>query len=382
MIYFDNGATTFPKPPAVINAVNNTLRSYGANPGRSGHKMSIKSSEIMYECRKNIARLFNNDKPENIVFTNNCTTALNFVIKGVLKKGDHCIISSLEHNAVFRPIEAMKKEGVTYTIADVVVDDDEKTINNFRNAIRDNTKLIVCIHASNVFGVKLPIERIGALCKIYGIMFCVDAAQTAGVVPVSLNDSYIDFLCMAGHKSLYGPMGTGILAINTDKSIDCIIQGGTGTQSSSSEQPDSLPDKFESGTPNLPGIAGLNEGVKFVLNKGVKYIAKNEMVLAQKLYDNLSQIKGVTLYTNRPSLEKYVPVISFNINKIDCEDTALMLDKRNIAVRAGLHCAPLAHKYFGTEEMGTVRAVVSYFTDLKQIDYFTKCILEINKYKK
>ena len=382
MIYFDNGATTFPKPPTVINAVNNTLRSFGANPGRSGHKMSIKASEIMYECRQNTARLFELDKPENIIFTNNCTTALNFVIKGVLKKGDHCIISSLEHNAVFRPIEAMKKQGVTYTVADVDVDNEDKTIDNFRNAIRDNTKLIVCIHASNVFGVKLPIKKIGALCKIYGIMLCVDAAQTAGVVPISLNNSYIDFLCTAGHKSLYGPMGTGILAINTEKPIECIIQGGTGTQSSSSEQPDFLPDKFESGTPNLPGIAGLNEGVRFVLNKGVKNIEKKEMLLAQKLYDNLSQIKGVLLYTKRPTTENSVPVISFNIDKVDCEQTALMLDMRNIAVRAGLHCAPLAHRFFGTEETGTVRAVVSYFTDLRQIDYFTKCILEIKKYKK
>ncbi len=382
MIYFDNGATTFPKPTSVINAVNNTLRSYGANPGRSGHRMSLKASEIMYDCRKNVARLFNLNKPENIVFTNNCTTALNYVIKGVLKKGDHCIISSLEHNAVYRPVTALKKLGISYTVADFVPYDEESTINNFRNAIRDNTKLVVCIHASNVFGVKLPVERIAALCKIYGIMFCVDAAQTAGVVPIFLDESYIDFLCTAGHKSLYGPMGTGILAINTDKQIDCIIQGGTGTQSLSSEQPQTLPDKFESGTPNLSGVAGLNEGVKFVLNKGVKAIEKKEMFLAQRLYDNLSNIKGVELYTKRPTIETSVPVISFNLRGFDCEETASMLDKRNIAVRAGLHCAPLAHQFFGTEETGTVRAVVSFFTDNRQIDYFSKCIMEINKYKK
>ena len=266
MIYFDNGATTFPKPRAVVNAVDRTMRYYGANPGRSGHNMSLKASEIMYDCRKNAAKLFNADSPEKIIFASNCTAALNYVIKGILKEGDHAVISSLEHNAVLRPLENLKDNGVEYSIADYSPDDEE-TINNFRNAITPNTKLVICTHASNVFGVRLPVERIAALCRIHGVLFCVDAAQTAGVVPISLKDSCIDYLCTAGHKGLYGSMGTGILAINSETLPESLIQGGTGSFSSDRKQPAILPDRYESGTPNLPGIAGLNEGIKFVMKK-------------------------------------------------------------------------------------------------------------------
>ena len=186
MIYFDNGATTFPKPPSVIRAMNQTMRLYGANPGRSGHKMSLKASELIYDCRVNTAKLFGAEKPENVIFTQNCTAALNTVIKGILKSGDHAVISSLEHNAVVRPLEFMKKQGISFSVADFSFDEEE-TINNFREAIRPNTRLVICTHASNVFGVRLPVERIGALCRIYEILFCVDAAQTAGAVPVSLS---------------------------------------------------------------------------------------------------------------------------------------------------------------------------------------------------
>ena len=383
MIYFDNGATTFPKPEPVVNAVNKTLKFYGANPGRSGHKMSMKASEIMYECRNNVSKLFSVDSPENVIFTQNCTVALNTVIRGLLKKGDHVIISSLEHNAVVRPLEFMKKYGVDYSIADFVPNNDEKTIENFRNEIRENTKLVICIHASNVFGVKLPVERISALCRIHGILFCVDAAQTAGIVPISLKDSCIDFLCTAGHKGLYGPMGTGILIINTNKIPESLFQGGTGSLSSDKSQPEILPDRFESGTPNLPGIAGLNEGINFILKKSVILMQKKEMQLIQVLYDKLKNIDGVILYTDRPSIETAVPVISFNIEGLDSEETASILNKKfNIAVRAGLHCAPMAHEFYKTDNIGTVRAVISAFTDFRQVTYFADAVSDINKFKK
>ena len=382
MIYFDNGATTFPKPRSVINAVNRTLSYYGANPGRSGHNMSIKASEIIYECRANTARLFNIDKPENIVFTHNCTTALNFVIKGLLKKGDHAIISSLEHNAVVRPLEHMKLYGVDYSVAEYDKDD-EKTIDNFRKAIKPNTKLVICTHASNVFGVKLPIERISALCRIYGILFCLDAAQSAGVVPISLKDSFIDYLCTAGHKGLYGPMGTGVLIINSDTHPDSLIEGGTGSASIKVRQPEILPDKYESGSPNLPGIAGLNEGIKFVLNKGVNNIENRETKLAKVLYDALKNINNVILYTDKLTIKNSVPVISFNIKNMDSESVAMVLnDKYNIAVRAGLHCAPMAHKSFETDNTGTVRAVVSVFTNENQVKLFIDSIKRISILKK
>lgn len=382
MIYFDNGATTFPKPRAVVNAVDRTMRYHGANPGRSGHNMSLKASEIMYDCRKNAAKLFNADSPEKIIFASNCTAALNYVIKGILKEGDHAVISSLEHNAVLRPLENLKDNGVEYSIADYSPDDEE-TINNFRNAIKPNTKLVICTHASNVFGVRLPVERIAALCRIHGVLFCVDAAQTAGVVPISLKDSCIDYLCTAGHKGLYGPMGTGILVINSETLPESLIQGGTGSFSSDRKQPAILPDRYESGTPNLPGIAGLNEGIKFVMKKTERDIERQETRLAVRLYNKLKNIPGVVLYTDSPEAHRCVPVISFNIEGLDSEETAEILDKRfNIAVRAGLHCAPLAHEFFGTNNIGTVRAVLSVFSTCEQVDYFASSIRTINKFKK
>lgn len=380
MIYFDNGATTFPKPQCVKNAVNRVLSYYGANPGRSGHRMSVKSSEIMYRCRESAAKLFDVDNPEKVIFTLNCTSALNIVIKGVLKAGDHVVISSLEHNAVVRPLEFLKSKGIEYSAADYVPYDDEATINNFRNAIRGNTRLVLCTHASNVFGVKLPIERIGALCRIYGILFCVDAAQTAGIVPISLKNNCIDYLCTAGHKGLYGPMGTGLLVINSDVLPEGIIQGGTGSESANPNQPEALPDKYESGTPNLPGIAGLGAGIDYVLNRGEENLNFSEMRLSALLFDRLSKINGIKLYTMRPSARWSVPVISFNIGNTDSEEIARILSsKYNIAVRAGLHCAPLAHKSFNTLETGTVRAVVSAFTETDDVNYLAGAVGNISR---
>ena len=380
MIYFDNGATTFPKPQTVVRAVCNTTRFLGANPGRSGHDMSMRASQIIYECRKNAAEFFGAENPENVVFTPNCTFALNTVIKGVLKKGDHAVISSLEHNAVARPLEYLKRYGIGYSVADVVCGDDERTLNNFRNALRNNTKLVFCTGASNVFGVRLPIGRIAAMCKIYGILFCLDAAQTAGVVPVSVKEDGIDYLCAAGHKGLYGPMGTGILVVNSQTVPDGLVQGGTGSMSADLDQPSALPDRLESGTPNLAGIAGLNEGIRFVQKRGEERLFKKEIALIQRLYDGLSNIDGVELYTDRPAIQTHVPVLSFNIKGHDSEEIAALLNDRfNIAVRAGLHCAPLAHESFGTLQRGTVRAVVSVFTETVQVDYFVASVYKIIK---
>ena len=378
MIYLDNGATTFPKPLSVVNAVNRSLREYGANPGRSGHDMSIKASEKIFECRENAAKLFNTDKPENIIFTSNCTTALNTVIHGILHENDHVITSSLEHNSVIRPVEELTKKGVEYTIANVVPNHDEATIDNFRNAIKSNTKLVVCTHASNVFGIKLPIERIAALCRIYGILLCVDTAQSAGTVPIDLKNSCIDFLCTSGHKGLYGPMGTGLLIINTDILPDSLTQGGTGSMSLEQFQPELLPDKYESGTPNLPGIAGLNEGIKFVLKNKPENLYKREMKLVSHIYDNLKRNNNVILYTDKPDIEHFVPVLSFNIKNYESEKTAMILNKKfRIAVRAGYHCSPLAHKSMDTVESGTVRIVMSAFTTLKDVNYFIGAVSSI-----
>lgn len=378
MIYLDNGATTFPKPISVITAVNRAMREYGANPGRSGHDMSVKASEKIYKCREKISKLFHTDNPEKIIFTSNCTTALNTVIHGILREGDHVIISSLEHNSVLRPLEELSKKGITYSVAEVVACDDEATINNFRNSIKSNTKLVVCTHASNVFGIKLPVEKIGALCRIYGILFCVDAAQTAGTVNIDLSNSYIDFLCTSGHKGLYGPMGTGLLVINSDTLPDTLIQGGTGSMSLEKQQPHILPDMYESGTPNLIGIVGLSEGVDFVLKQKPEHLYKNEMNMIIYAYDKLKNLNNVILYTERPDILHYVPVLSFNIKNLESEQTAQILNnKYKIAVRAGYHCSPLAHKNMNTDKSGTVRIVISAFTTPKDINYFINAVSSI-----
>lgn len=383
MIYFDNGATTFPKPQSVVNAVNYAITQIGANPGRGGHNMAMKASDVLYECRSNAAKLFDIDNPENVIITNNCTTALNTVIKGVLKSGDHAVISSYEHNAVVRPLEFLKSKGIEYSIAQVEYGDVEKTIDNFRSSFRENTKLVICTHASNVFGIRLPIERISALCKLNGILFCTDAAQTAGIIPISLKNTDIDYLCTAGHKGLYGPMGTGLLIINSDVIPESLTQGGTGSLSVQINQPEILPDKFESGTHNLLGIAGLNEGIKYVMHKTEQRIFNYEIRLAQNLYDGLAKIDDIELYTKRPNERESVPVISFNFRNIDSETTAQILnDKFNIAVRAGLHCAPLAHKCFGTVEKGTVRAVISSFSTMNEVNYLIKSVSQIKYYKR
>ncbi|MEE0956985.1 MAG: aminotransferase class V-fold PLP-dependent enzyme [Ruminococcus sp.] len=379
MIYFDNGATTFPKPKTVVNAVNRAMLT-GANPGRSGHQMSVRAGELLYQCRVDAARLFDFDKPENVVFTLNCTTALNTVIQGLLRGGGHAVISSLEHNAVLRPLEALRSRGVTYSVAGVEEGDSEQTVNNFRRALQPDTKLVVCTHASNVFGIRLPVERIAALCRIYHIPFCLDAAQSAGVFPISMRDSCIDYLCTAGHKGLYGPMGTGLLLVNSERLPHSLIQGGTGSLSAQRKMPDMLPDRYESGTPNLSGIAGLDAGIQFVSRQGIQGILRHEIRLAQRLYDMLSVCDGVQLYTARPEADTHAPVVSFNVGNYDSEEVASVLnDRYGIAVRAGLHCAPLAHEYFGTQYRGTVRAVMSIFNNNAQVERLCEALNKISK---
>ncbi len=382
MIYLDNAATTYPKPITVRNGVASALQR-SANPGRSGHKMSIRGAEDIFDCRNELCTFFKAKSPENVILTSGCTFSLNTVIKGLLKNGDHVVISSLEHNSVLRPIEKLKNQGmITYSVAKVYEKDHDSTFESFRSAINKHTKLVVCTHASNVFGLKLPIERIGALCKYYGILFCVDASQSAGVVDIDLSNSPIDYLCIPGHKGLYGPMGTGALIINTDTIPDSLCEGGTGSGSLEYSQPSMLPDKFESGTVNLSGVCGLASGVRFVRNKTTKRILTHEISLIRKLYSSLSHNDFVILYTDIPDEENYVPLLSFNVNGMTCEDVAFLLDKKyDIAVRAGLHCSPLAHQSFGTESLGTVRIAPSAFTTFQHIDSLIHAVNDICRHK-
>lgn len=378
MIYLDNGATTFPKPKSVINSVNYALRN-GANPGRGGHNLAIKASEIVYNTRSLLADFFKAGDPSNVIFTLNCTEALNIVIKGIIKPGDHIVISSLEHNAVLRPVEKLKEKGISYSIANIVEGDNDKTLDNFRKAINEKTALVVCTYASNVFGIKPPVERICAICHQYGIPNCVDCAQAAGIVPIDLSNSSIDFLCGAGHKSMYGPMGTGFMIVNCDTVPDTLIEGGTGSSSFDYNQPEILPDRFESGTGNFIGIAGLSGGIRFINSIGIDNIYKKEMYLIKSAYNSLKNMNNVILYTDEPDQNNYVPVLSFNIDNYDCETTADILNsKYNIAVRAGLHCAPLAHKSKNSlKSGGTVRIVPSAFTTENDIKALVNAVYKI-----
>lgn len=372
MIYFDNAATSSPKPMSVINAARNAMINYSVNPGRGGYERSIKCSEMIYDVREKSAELFNAKSAENIIFTQNCTTALNIVMQGLINSSDHFIISSLEHNAVYRTAVALKERGAWFDVANVY-DNNEQTAAEFERLIKPNTKAIVCTHASNITGQILPIIKIGEICDRYDLIFIVDAAQTAGIIDIDIQKMHIDYLCIAPHKGLYAPLGTGILI--SDGKPDPLIFGGTGSNSISEYQPEFTPDKYESGTLNVPGIAGIGAGIDFI--KRNKSAIKREKRLSERMHNELSKIDGVSIYSKAD--ENHVPICLFNINGLSSEETAQKLADRGIAVRAGLHCAPLAHKYIDTKDGGAVRAAFSVFNNESQVDMFVKSVRQIKK---
>lgn len=377
MIYLDNCATTYPKPKAVQAAINEALVKYGANSGRSGFDMSMATAGKIFDCREKIAKMFNCKDVEKVIFTQNCTYALNMAIKGLLRYGDHVVISNLEHNAVVRPIETLAKRGfITYSIAEYNSDPDV-FCENISRLVTTNTTLIVCMHSSNVFGVSFPIEAIGKVAKNKNIKFVVDAAQSAGIVPIDIEKCNISVLCMPGHKGLYGPMGTGVMIVSGDFEMTTIIEGGTGSSSSEFIQPKFYPDRFESGTVNTVGIIGLSAGIDFVNSKGFDKIQKHEYFLINRAYDYLDNNPNVKLYLDRPAFPKTMPVISFNFKDYPSEQTASLLNEKGIAVRAGYHCAYTAHKAFGTYDIGTVRISPSMFTNEREIDAFGKTLKSI-----
>lgn len=375
MIYLDNGATSFPKPLSVRQNVDISLKKFSANPGRSGHSLSLRAAKEIFECRKRLKELFNVNSEEEIIFTENCTMALNTVIFGLLSEGDHVLISSMEHNSVTRPLESLKDKGVTYSTFDYSYDDNE-TVDNVRNLIKPETKLVICTHASNVFGFRFPIERICALCHAYGILFCVDSAQSAGVFDIDVGTNQYDFVCMSGHKSLYGPMGTGVLILN-NRNLKPLLYGGTGTESVKKSQPEGLPEKFESGTQNMNGISGLKAGVDFVKNRGIKNIYNHEYKLAKRLFNGLANNRKVITYNKSFDYGKVAPVVSFNVDGVYSEDLVAKLNKYGIMTRGGLHCSPLAHTTMNTIENGTVRVVPGAFNTINDINYLLNVIRKL-----
>lgn len=370
MIYLDNAATTHIKPYTVARAVAAWTRELSANPGRGGHDLSINAGNKVYECRELISKLFNIQRPENIIFTLNTTMALNIAINGFVKPHSHVVISGMEHNSVYRPIVA---KGCRYTIAKPD-NTGLVTLKSIKEAVRDNTDLIILTHASNVVGTINPITEIGTFAKDKGIAFLVDAAQTAGVMGIDVVRDNISMLAFAGHKMLFGPMGTGGLYVAPGIELSPFIHGGTGSVSESAVQPDFLPDRFESGTLNVPGIAGLAEGVRFILKTTPDTIRQKEAELTNMLSERLSNMEKIKIYGN----QNRVGIVSFAVDGLDSVTVCNMLNNYNIASRGGLHCAPLAHQSLGTKE-GLARLSTSFFNTKTDILHATDAIYKITK---
>ena len=377
MIYFDNSSTTFPKPETVKEAVMTAFSEYGGNPGRSANTMSKNTALKIQETRENIADFFGAKNPLDVVFTSNCTHATNIAIKGLLKNGDHVIISDVEHNAILRPIHTLAQRGlITYSIAKTFPDA-KATMESFDNLICPATRLIACSHASNILGAINPLKEIGALCKKNGIFFLVDAAQTAGILDIDVSALCIDFLCTAGHKSLYGPTGTGLLVTPKSDILDTMIEGGTGTLSEVYEQPRVMPEYLESGTPNTLGILGLNAGVSFIKKETCAHIYKHEMNIALEIFRELSKNKYITLYESDFSFGTHVPIVLFNIEGIKAVDVMSKLSDMGFAIRSGLHCSPLSHEKIGTIGIGANRISVGAFNTLHEAEQLCAAIKRI-----
>lgn len=356
IVNFDNAATTYPKPTEVRKAVNEAVREYGGNAGRGGHKLTERTSAAVYGARENIAEFFG-AQPENVVFTLNCTHALNLAIYGIMSGGGHMIISELEHNSSSRPAFELLRQGKARLSIARVYPDDRKTTESFKELIQPDTKAIVCTAASNVTGQILPYREIAKICQERNICFIVDAAQAAGIVDIKLTDG-INIICTAGHKGLYGITGTGLLITDGKFKIYPIIQGGTGSASASLKQPDFLPDSLESGTLNVTGALSVSAGINFIKKIGIDKIYRHENNLCEVFINSLKSSPEVIIY--RSPTARYVPIVSFNVRGINSEDTAKILSDNGFCVRAGFHCSALAHNALGTEN-GTVRFAPSVF---------------------
>ncbi|MBR5236227.1 MAG: aminotransferase class V-fold PLP-dependent enzyme [Clostridia bacterium] len=364
MVYFDYAATSFIKPDCVYRSVYEAMCYNSANPGRGGHFASVQAAEKIYEAREKICKLFQIATPERLAFFPNTTQGLNVGIKGVLNHGDHVVISGMEHNSVARPIEALKHKGlITCTIVKPDKDGNMEP-EQFVKAMNHNTKLVVCSHASNVCGNVYDIASIGRLVHQKEAYFMVDAAQSAGVIPICADD--VDLLAFPGHKSLYGPQGSGGLYVREGIRLQTITEGGTGSSSELLTQPDEMPDRLESGTQNVPAIVGLGAAADFILDKGIDTISNHDKALCTRFKNGILNMPKITVYGNDTS----VNVVALNIDDMDCVEVSERLDKEfGIATRSGLHCAVLAHKALGTLGTGCVRFSFGCFNTTKEVDY-------------
>ena len=380
MVYLDNAATSWPKPPEVIKSMGDALERVGGNPGRSGHRLSIEAARVVYDTRETVASFFNLGDPLRVIFTNNATHAINIIIHGLLKPGDSVVASSMEHNAVMRPLRTLEKQGVRLHIVSCRPDG-SLDINDLEKSLVSETRLVVMIHASNVTGTILPIAEVAQIAHRASSLLLVDAAQTAGVLPIDMKATGADFIAFTGHKGLLGPPGIGGLLIGTDfdtSQIQPLMQGGTGSLSEREHQPEFLPDKFESGTLNLVGIAGLRAGIHWLEGTGLTTVAALERELSNKLIDGLLRIPGVNLFGTLDSARR-TAIISFTVAGKTVSEVGLRLDEEyGILTRVGLHCAPAAHRTIGSFPEGTVRLAPGVFTTEEDIEITLKAIANIS----
>ncbi len=378
VIYFDNAATSWPKPEVTYAAMAHYAREIGANPGRSGHRRSIDAGRVMLAAREAVCSLIGTQDPLRIVFTKNATEALNIAVLGFLTPGDHVITSSMEHNSLMRPLRALEKCGVGLTCVPCAATG-EIDPQDVRRAVRPNTVAVYLTHASNVTGTIMPVGEIGRICRECDLTFCVDAAQTAGCVPLDVKAMYIDLLAFTGHKSLFGPQGTGGLYLGQglETRLRPLSMGGTGSRSEHEEQPEFLPDKFEAGTPNTIGLAGLQAGIEFILSQGVARIREHEERLTASLVEGLAAIPGIHIYGVKDAARQ-TAVVSFNLQGQSPADIALALDEESgILARPGLQCAPAAHRTIGSFPHGTLRFSLGYFSTVEEVEVAREALARI-----
>ncbi len=380
-IYLDNAATTFPKPETVPAAVFEYMTSVGANINRGTYETAFNLEGLVFDTRQMLCDMFGGEDCKNVVFTKNVTESLNIVIKGLFKPGDHIITSSVEHNAVMRPLVQLEKKGLSFSRAEC---DKEGSLilDSLEKCLKPNTKAVVMTHASNVCGTILPLKEVGEFCEAHGLLFIVDSAQTAGVIPINMKEMHIDALCFTGHKGLLGPQGIGGFIVKEDlyMQIDPIISGGTGSISHTEEIPDFMPDRFESGTMNLPGIVGLHAGLEWIANTGMDKIYEHEMKLTKRFLDGLKPMEeaGKLIIAGKHNTDKRTGVISIQTLERDPAEVAFELDSLyGIMTRVGLHCAPNTHKTLGTFPTGTIRFAVGYWNTEDDVDAAIKALNEL-----
>jgi cysteine desulfurase / selenocysteine lyase len=376
MNYLDNAATSYPKPPEVIAAMTSFLTTVGVGTGRGSHRLGLAANRTVYQARERIAELFHLPDSSRVIFTHSCTESLNLAVTGLLRPGDHLVTSSMEHNSLVRPLHRLATTGVAVT--KVACDRDGfLDPRHVAAALRPETRLIALSHCSNVTGAIQPVAEIGALARSRGILFLLDGAQSAGYLPLDVTELSVDLLAAPGHKGLLGPQGTGFLYIAPGLELEPLLVGGTGGASSDPEQPKSSPERYESGTPNTPGIAGLSAGVDILLQRGVREIRRHELLLTGRLLEGVQSISGVTLH-GPSDPQRRVGVISLTLAGRDPSQVGFLLDQEfQIVVRVGLHCAPDAHRTIGTYPHGTIRVSPGYATTKADVDAFLHALRSI-----